>query len=253
MEEQLRQLASNMARGMGVGHDEMHKFRREVMAAVDGKADGKHVAALVDQKVSVADMNDALARLSDAINTNTATAAANTVDPTSIEALAAELQSLHQRVGAELLCGRWIWKSGQMAGPPSAGVSQPGELVPWNIECTNANPSVFRWVADASSVGCDLPGLYELRVGMFTDKQPRVTILVNGHTVFTTPTPDQLGAGGGPEKGLLGQQHRRSRCGRRRGGDASHEYGHVIRRPCTRRRRADHSQQHRDLECSHVP
>ena len=110
-----------------------------------------------------------------------------------------DLQNVRKRIDSELMCGRWIWKSGTTAGVPAAGVSQPGELVPWNIECANANPSVFRWAADAAAVGCELPGLYELRLGMFTDKQPRVSVLVNGHCVFTTPTNDQLSLGGSKE------------------------------------------------------
>ena len=195
LEDQVRQLAGEISRGQGISSEELHKFRREMIAAVDGKADGKHVAALVDQKVSVNDMNEALSRMSSAINTNAETASRG-VDVEKVEALSNEVQTLHQRMSTEILCARWIWKSGQLAGPPSAGVTHPGELVPWNIECSNANPAVFRWSADTSSVGADLPGLYEIHVGMFTDKQPRVAVLVNGHAVFSTPGLDHFGNGG---------------------------------------------------------
>ena len=190
-----------MARGVGVGAEDMQKFRREIMEAVHAKADGKHVAALCDQKVDITDMNQALGKLSEAINDNTRSVkATNSAEQAAAtEALSSEIKAVQKRLNAELLCGRWIWKSGATAGAPAAGISQPGELVPWNIECTNANPSVFRWVADAAAVGCNLPGLYEIRVGMFTDKHPRVSVMVNGHTVFTTPTPDQIGPGGSKE------------------------------------------------------
>ena len=199
IEDQVRQLAGEVSRGQGVSSEELTRFRREILAAVDSKADGKHVAALVDQKVSVQDMNDALSRMSQAINT-TAEKASNSVDEERVQELNVQVQTLHQRMSTEILCARWIWKSGQLAGPPSAGVSHPGELVPWNIECANANPSVFRWSADASNIGADLPGLYEIHVGMFTDKQPRVTVLVNGHAVFSTPGLDHFGGGGGTVK-----------------------------------------------------
>jgi hypothetical protein len=200
LEDQLRSLASNVARGVGVSGDDMHKFRRELLAAVDAKADGKHVAALCDQKVDVADMNAALGKLSEAINANTRAAGLPTSEQAAAnEQLSGELQLVHKRLNAELMCGRWIWKSGTTAGAPAAGVAQPGELVPWNIECANANPSMFRWAADAAAVGCEQPGLYEVRVGMFTDKQPRVSVMVNGHCVFTTPTGEQMGPGGSKE------------------------------------------------------
>jgi len=229
VEDQMRQLAMTVSQSQGIGSDELHKFRRELLHVVDGKADGKHVAALVDQKVNVVDMNEALNKLSAAIQTNSFNNTSS-VKEDRVEVINKELMALHSRMNAEYvfvfvfkpsivfnvlsltvfflfllplhhfmfssLCARWIWKSGTLAGPPSAGVSHPGELVPWNIECTNANPAVFRWSSDASTIGADLPGLYEIRVGMFTDKQPRVCILVNGHAVFSTPTIDHFGSGG---------------------------------------------------------
>jgi hypothetical protein len=195
VEDQMRQLAMSVSKSQGISSDELHKFRREILSVVDGKADGKHVAALVDQKVNVVDMNDALSKLSSAIQTNSFNGK-SVVKEERLEALNNDLMALHSRINAESLCARWIWKSGTLAGPPSVGVAHPGELVPWNIECANANPAVFRWSTDASTIGADLPGLYEIRVGMFTDKQPRVCILVNGHAVFSTPSLDHFGSGG---------------------------------------------------------
>jgi hypothetical protein len=195
VESQLRQLASEVNKSSGGSAEELHRLRREVMSAVNAKADGRHVAALVDQKVSVVDMNEALSRMSKAISAN-ALEASTSVGEEEMSRLSGEVATLHQRMSTELLCARWIWKSGSLAGAPSVGVSHPGELVPWNVECSNSNPSVFRWSADSSNVGADLPGLYEIRVGMFTEKQPRVAVLVNGHVVFSTPPLDHYGSGG---------------------------------------------------------
>ena len=100
VEDQMRQLAMTVSQSQGIGSDELHKFRRELLHVVDGKADGKHVAALVDQKVNVVDMNEALNKLSAAIQTNSFNNTSS-VKEDRVEVINKELMALHSRMNAE--------------------------------------------------------------------------------------------------------------------------------------------------------
>ena len=131
VESQLRQLASEVNKSQGGSAEELHRIRREVMAAMDGKADGRHVAALVDQKVSVSDMNEALGRLSKAINA-TALEASTSVGEEEMSRLSGEVASLHQRRPDGLLPGPSIPIS-TPATPSAANPSHHKSVPCWEL------------------------------------------------------------------------------------------------------------------------
>lgn len=134
------------------------------------KSDMKDVCALVDVKVGVDDVNQALAEVSRELEAKASVS--------MLEASIREQGVINSSLCAECSVGRWIWKSGQV---------KPGNGVPWNVQSVNTDPENFVWEKDKVSILTMAPGLYEVTFGFFTRKKPAIQLLVNGrdqlHTV----------------------------------------------------------------------
>ena len=123
---------------------------------------------MLPARENIADVNEALEAIKGEID-------AKAPSP-SFERLQSEVSSLATCVREELLLGRWIWKSGRIAG---------GQAVPWNVQSINTGPDNFMWTKNCDFILCVAPGLYEVRASFFTSHSPTVQLLVNGEPVIT--------------------------------------------------------------------
>lgn len=70
---------------------------------------------------------------------------------------------------------RWLFKSNFLS---------PGSLVPWNVQVINTLPDNFLWERDKANLLIVSPGLYEIQLGFFAKKKPKIDIMVNGETII---------------------------------------------------------------------
>lgn len=184
-----------------------HRLRmlgRRVRQLSSDKASVKDVCVLLDQKANIKDVNEALAKVS---ATEAARAAKENLvseDDPVVASVKADIAQLADAVHAELSTGRWIWSCGRVLSD---------RAVPWNIECINTASDNFIWKQDSPDLITVVPGLYELQVGFFSERDPEVQILVNGEPIFFTSSGNRhdkrrtsLGggaAGGGARQGSV--------------------------------------------------
>lgn len=110
----------------------------------------------------------------------------------------ASLEDLHQvrnsvvrlHGGMEVLMmenctARWLWRSGGL---------EAGQKVPWEVECVNTQPENFLWEQGATEICMVSPGLYDLRIGVYTRIKPTAMVMVNDQVLY------RLGSEPGTEK-----------------------------------------------------
>lgn len=131
------------------------------------KADTDAVGALLDLKANVADVNRSLEGLTQDIESR---AKVDDVTP-----ILEEHARLTKFVRAEMASGRWIWKTGRVSR---------SSRIPWNVQSVNHHPEHLVWQPDAESIVTVVPGLYQIAIGIFVDRAPRVRVLVNDETVL---------------------------------------------------------------------
>ncbi|KNC56011.1 uncharacterized protein AMSG_02023 [Thecamonas trahens ATCC 50062] len=132
------------------------------------KASLQDVITLTDAKASVDDVNRALASV-----TNELAAKAPLADVARIDS---EQGRVLEALSAELMVGRWLWKSGKTKG---------GHGIPWNVQILNSAPDVFVWGKDKVNLVATLPGLYQVSAGFFSAAKPSIQLLVNGEPVLS--------------------------------------------------------------------
>lgn len=81
---------------------------------------------------------------------------------------------LNEMLCAENCVARWLWRSG----------NTKGIAVPWEYESVNTCPENFLWEAGGTSIVSVASGLYEVFFAVFSWKQPKVELLVNGEPVI---------------------------------------------------------------------
>ena len=115
-----------------------------------------------------------------------------------VSATMTQMNAMQGLLESELSVGRWIWRDGR---------SYP-ELS-WNIQCMNSAPANFLWSKDCREILCHAPGLYEICIGVFTEDDPSVHILVNGEDAFVSmtsphhPSPHATRSGAGIPSGKM--------------------------------------------------
>ena len=80
---------------------------------------------------------------------------------------------------------RWLWRSGGL---------EAGQKVPWEVECVNTQPENFLWEQGATEICMVSPGLYDLRIGVYTRIKPKAMVMVNDQVLY------RLGTEPGTEK-----------------------------------------------------
>ena len=127
------------------------------------------LTALAAEKVSVDEVNRALAEVSAALDEKASAA--------TLASFARESRLALRGVAAEtsLSVARWIWKSGR---------TKANGLVPWNVQSVNTDPENFRWERDKTFVRAGVPGLYEVTFGFFARRKPAIRLLVDGEPVL---------------------------------------------------------------------
>lgn len=80
---------------------------------------------------------------------------------------------------------RWLWRSGGL---------EAGQKVPWEVECVNTQPENFLWEQGATGICMVSPGLYDLRIGVYTRIKPKAMVMVNDQVLY------RLGTEPGTEK-----------------------------------------------------
>ena len=108
------------------------------------------------------------------------------------------LDRLIKAVATEATVGRWIWRGGELRG--SIKAKGTAGLVPWSVQTANTSEELFSWTPDADHVTAHAQGLYEVCVGVFTDFDPAVQLLVNDEVVLSREAgsaPSSSGRGGG--------------------------------------------------------
>jgi hypothetical protein len=161
---QLRQSVLRLGDDAEAWRGPVEELRKEVVL----KVNIKDVCTLLDMKANIGDVNDAL----ESVNVELEAKAPGAI----IDRVEGEVRALGQCVREELLLGRWIWKSGRIAG---------GQTVPWNVQSINTGADNFIWTKNCETILCVAPGLYEVRTSFFTSHSPCVQIMVNGEPVIT--------------------------------------------------------------------
>ncbi|OQR84534.1 hypothetical protein ACHHYP_13266 [Achlya hypogyna] len=135
----------------------------------------KDTCTLLDAKSNISDVNDALAALQERIATK--------ADDTDVRALGDDLGGLRRQMRGELCLGRWIWKHGRPT---------ERQTILWNSQIVNTSPDIFVWDKGSDTITLELPGLYQLQAGFFTDYNPTIHVLVNGEPAFAFPRSESV-------------------------------------------------------------
>ncbi len=67
-----------------------------------------------------------------------------------------------------------------------------GSLVPWNVQNVNTLPDNYLWEKDKPNILVIAPGLYEITLGFYARKKPKVDILVNGEVIMAAVNSGRL-------------------------------------------------------------
>jgi len=154
---------------------QIQELIKRIETLQEEKAGAKDVCVLLDQKPSVEDVNEALAKITDQLNSTHLKQRSEEMP--AIEQLRKDVDSIADAINAELCLGRWIWSSGRVLNDRS---------IPWNTESINTATDNILWEKDSSEIATVLPGLYEISLGFFTESDPSVKILVNGEPILYT-------------------------------------------------------------------
>ena len=77
---------------------------------------------------------------------------------------------------SENCLARWTWKSGQLIN---------GYAIPWEIQTVNTAPDNFIWEKEKTSISVAASGLYQISMGIYSDKKPTVQVMVNGEPIIS--------------------------------------------------------------------
>ena len=97
-------------------------------------------------------------------------------DAATTSQLAADVESLAGKFAEAHSEARWLWRSGKIL---------KGGWIPWEVQVTNAAPGALIWKPGAGDVTCAAPGLYSVKVGVFTLNAACIQICVNGEPVVS--------------------------------------------------------------------
>ena len=177
----VRALQSATARLDGVSK-EMDAIDRKL----EQKANVDDVCALLDQKANVDDVNAALEEMQNAQNEQ----ATKLLEESRVLAKKQEAEEASKASapppppsaakakkskGDSSIVGRWIWKTGVKSQ----------QSVPWNVQTTNTAQDALLWSPSTTSIVAQIPGLYELTIGFFSEHDPSVQIFVNGELALS--------------------------------------------------------------------
>ncbi|GMI17702.1 hypothetical protein TrLO_g1093 [Triparma laevis f. longispina] len=97
----------------------------------------------------------------------------------------ADLDVLTRKFGETHSEARWLWRSGKVCR---------GGFVPWEVQVNNACPQSLLWKVDCDSVTCTAPGLYVVKIGVFTQNPAGVQLCVNGEPVISLEPTEGSGS-----------------------------------------------------------
>ncbi|CAD8126069.1 unnamed protein product [Paramecium sonneborni] len=83
--------------------------------------------------------------------------------------------TLNEQLCSQNIIGRWLFKGNFLS---------PGSLIPWNIQAINTLTENFLWDKDKPNIIVVAPGIYEITLGFFAKKKPKIDIMVNGETII---------------------------------------------------------------------
>ena len=209
LENSIRVLSTNviMRRGKAAGGgdggvDDLEELKNDLMKHIKQKCDIKHTTHALESKINKHDFEVLFEKTMEKKffeNTGEEVPDGNRSVSgfgrfreyeSQLGNLAKEYRVLTQHVSAEMMVGRWIWKSGRL---------NKGKMIPWNVQCINTNPSNFVWNENSEQLRTIVPGLYEIKIGIFTDRDPRICVQLNNRTVLSSQRGEQ--AGGVPGNG----------------------------------------------------
>jgi hypothetical protein len=121
-------------------------------------------------------------------------------DAQSTNQLVADLESLSNKFAEAHSEARWLWRSGKILR---------GGWIPWEVQVNNAAPSSLLWKAECEAITCVVPGLYSVRIGVFTMNASSVQVCVNGEPVISLDPNNEISsvAAGGPME-FIKRRHR---------------------------------------------
>ena len=108
---------------------------------------------------------DIIKKLNEKVNTNDFT---TSIDNQSI---------INDTLCKENCIGRWMWKS---------GIIKNNYIIPWENQLVNTFPDNFIWEKDKNFIMVNEEGLYELNIGLYSDKKPSIQVLVNGEIIINS-------------------------------------------------------------------
>lgn len=168
--------------------------RREIA----DKANREEIVQMVHREAD--DLKDSVNKLQEAVSLK--------ANMESASQLIADVDSLERRFAEANAAARWLWRSGKVV---------KGGLIPWEVQVKNAVPQSLLWKAGSESITCITPGLYHLKLGVFTQNPAAIQLCVSGEPIISLqPTDDGFGGGGGvarfKEESGLEHIKKRNRC-----------------------------------------
>jgi len=130
------------------------------------KANIKDVCALIDIKANLEDVDKGFEELEQEITTKTE----------NLKSALNNQAKIYQTLCTENCAGRWFWKSGAV---------KSGYVVPWEMQAVNTCPDNFLWEKGKISILTVAAGVYEVSIGFFASRKPKVQFLVNGEPILT--------------------------------------------------------------------
>jgi len=132
------------------------------------RANIKDLCQLLDQKAGVEDVNQTLALVKQEVE--------KCISEGQLKSALNDQALINEALCAENTVGRWVWKSGEL---------HHKEQVPWEVQAVNTCPDNFLWEKNKTSIITVAPGLYEIKLGFYSKKQPFVQVFVNGEPILS--------------------------------------------------------------------
>jgi len=136
------------------------------------RATVKDLCILLDQKANLVDVNKTLEQVQ--VEIDACAKEKRVKDALNDQAL------VNEALCAENCTGRWIWKTGDLLH---------ANQIPWEVQAINTCPDNFLWDKNKSAIVLVAPGLYQLSIGFYSRKLPKLKVYVNNEVIFTILPP----------------------------------------------------------------
>ena len=154
--------------------------REAIRKLIAEKANSEDFCAMLDQKANVDDVNAVLEELNSELSGSKKAEEEAEKLGKRVDKISKQFEGFAGENAGPSPTGRWIWKTGAVGA---------NMLVPWNVQAANSAPNQLLWSRNGSQIVVQTPGLYEISMGFFTERDPSVQLFVNGEVALAYKAP----------------------------------------------------------------